>query len=377
MSKQIITAETVRAAWQAGQSSITLAPGDIVTQQARDDARQHGIIWKDAASAPPVVTPAETQIVPTGTISEDARCTPSDPVTSIPASARAGLSPEQMVAAVTTQLQEALAPIARALAIPQGYLPGVAPASVLYTPGINPMSIAAVPAASTGPTASLVTPLPVPQATPVQIAPVQAIPAAPVAAAPSAPATGCAQPESAELAALTAEVQRRVLAALPAGVTADSSLMDQLIRKVLSDNPCTTCTCDACSAKGGSPVSETPPTGKLPGLEQVGGVMHVSSKAQAWGNGGSRDSVSMMDVLSPSTGAAAAVGYLEWDSLTFSWTFERPEVLVVLEGELKLTLEGTTLCGTAGDVFSIPKGVEVALSSSGHVKCTTVGNVAA
>lgn len=377
MSKQIITAETVRAAWQAGQSSITLAPGDIVTQQARDDARQHGIVWKDAASAPPAATPAATQTVPTPT-SEDARCTPSDPVTSIPASARAGLSPEQMVAAVTTQLQEALAPIARALAIPQGYLPGVAPASVLYTPGINPMSIAAVPAASTAPAASLVTPLPVQTIPMATIAPVAAVatatPSTPVATAPVA---GCAQPESAELAALTAEVQRRVLAALPAGVTADSSLMDQLIRKVLSDNPCTTCTCDACSAKGGSPVSETPPTGKLPGLEQVGGVMHVSSKAQAWGNGGSRDSVSMMDVLSPSTGAAAAVGYLEWDSLTFSWTFERPEVLVVLEGELKLTLEGTTLCGAAGDVFSIPKGVEVALSSTGHVKCTTVGNVAA
>ena len=39
MTKQIITAETVRLAWKAGESVIVYAKGDIVTQQAQDDAR--------------------------------------------------------------------------------------------------------------------------------------------------------------------------------------------------------------------------------------------------------------------------------------------------------------------------------------------------
>ena len=38
MTKQIITAETVRLAWKAGESVIVYAKGDIVTQQAQDDA---------------------------------------------------------------------------------------------------------------------------------------------------------------------------------------------------------------------------------------------------------------------------------------------------------------------------------------------------
>ncbi|MEG1610374.1 MAG: hypothetical protein RR317_04250, partial [Bilophila sp.] len=180
MSKQIITAETVRAAWKAGQSSFVLAPGDIVTQQARDDARQHGIVWKDAEASSPVVAPEPAPTLAPASapaaVSEDARCTPSDPITAFPASERPTLSPQQMVAAVTTQLQEALAPLARALAVPQGYAPGVAPASILapisYTPGVNPMAISAVPAASTGPAAALTTPV-------VSTAPV--VPAAPVA----------------------------------------------------------------------------------------------------------------------------------------------------------------------------------------------------
>ena len=41
MTKQIITAETVRLAWKAGESVIVYAKGDIVTQQAQDDARHN------------------------------------------------------------------------------------------------------------------------------------------------------------------------------------------------------------------------------------------------------------------------------------------------------------------------------------------------
>ena len=64
MTKRIITAETVRLAWKAGQSAVVYAEGDIVTQQAQDDARRYGLsltpedsVVPEAASVP-AATPA-------------------------------------------------------------------------------------------------------------------------------------------------------------------------------------------------------------------------------------------------------------------------------------------------------------------------------
>ena len=152
---------------------------------------------------------------------------------------------------------------------------------------------------------------------------------------------------------LLVAIRRGVLSALPAG-TADEALIDRLIASVLAEM-------GACAA---------PET--RPGVRQAGGVTHVDSKAQYWGGSRAKGSVAVMDVLSPAKGDAASVGYLDWENLSFSWTFRRTEVLVVLEGDLNLSIEGTTFSAAHGDVFSIPAGTEVELSSSGHVRCATV-----
>jgi len=152
---------------------------------------------------------------------------------------------------------------------------------------------------------------------------------------------------------LLVAIRRGVLSALPAG-TADEALIDRLIASVLAEM-------GACAA---------PET--RPGVRQAGGVTHVDSKAQYWGGSRAKGSVAVMDVLSPAKGDAASVGYLDWENLSFSWTFRRTEVLVVLEGDLNLSIEGTTFSAAHGDVFSIPAGTEVELSSSGHVWCATV-----
>ena len=159
-----------------------------------------------------------------------------------------------------------------------------------------------------------------------------------------------AEPSSED--ALVAAIRRGVLSALPSGA-ADEALIDRLIRSVLAET--------------GRAPSET-----RPGVRQAGGVTHVDSRAQNWGGSRAKGSVSVMDVLSPAKGDNAAVGYLDWENHSFSWTFRRAEVLVVLEGELNLTIEGTTFSAAHGDVFSIPAGTEVLLASSGHVRCTTV-----
>lgn len=74
-----------------------------------------------------------------------------------------------------------------------------------------------------------------------------------------------------------------------------------------------------------------------------------------------------MDVLSPTKGDATSVSYLDWENLSFSWIFRRAEVLVVLEGDSNLSIEGMTFSAAHGDVSSIPADTKVGLSSSGHV----------
>lgn len=296
MTKQIITAETVRLAWKAGQSVIVYAGGDIVTQQARDDARHHGITLTTEDLLVPGSTGAEST-APAAAPARPVREESSEPQ-HVPTPT---LTAEQLTAA-TRQLQEVLAPLTQALA---------ASARPAETPTPRPTAVE--------------------QAVTVVSAP-------------------------AEQDDLFTAIRRGVLAALPAG-SVDEAFVDQLIHSVLSE-----------MGHG----AEAAASGTRPGVRQAAGVTHVDSSAQLWGSSRNRDSVSVMDVLSPAKGDAAAVGYLDWENLSFSWTFRRAEVLVVLEGELNLSIEGTTFSAVHGDVFSIPAGTEVELSSSGHVRCTTV-----
>lgn len=298
MTKRIITAETVRLAWKAGQSAVVYAEGDIVTQQAQDDARRYGISLTAESSvvpepAAPAPAPAETVPAPAGQPEQQHATTPA-------------LSAEQLAAA-TRQLQDVLAPLTRALTAHAQPAPDVPP--VVFTPGVNPM-------------------------------------------AEPAPA----QPQADE--ALIAAIRRRVMAALPAGSGVDEAFVERLIRSVLAETE--------------TDVASPARAEARPGVRQAGGVTHVDSRAQRRASIPVKGSVSVMDVLSPVKGDAAAVGYLEWENLSFSWTFRRTEVLVVLEGELDLSIEGTTFSAAHGDVFSIPAGTEAVLSASGYVKCTTV-----
>lgn len=295
MTKRIITAETVRLAWKAGQSAVIYAEGDIVTQQAQDDARRYGIYLTAEDSVvpePAAPAPAPAEVVPA-------------PVGQQQHVAAPALSAEQLAAA-TRQLQELLAPLTQALTAHARPAPDVPP--VVFTPGVNPMA---------------------------EPAPVQ--------------------PQTQD-DALVAAIRRRVMAALPAGSGVDEAFVERLIKSVLAETG------------GASPASAE----VRPGVSRAGGVTHVDSRAQRRASVPVKGSVAVMDVLSPVKGDDAAVGYLEWENLSFSWTFRRTEVLVVLEGELNLSIEGTTFSAAHGDVFSIPAGTEVVLAASGHVKCTTV-----
>ena len=184
MTKQIITAETVRLAWKAGESVIVYAKGDIVTQQAQDDARHYGITLT-----------TEAPVAPSSALAEpEAEAVP--PISPVPAEVPANREPVHVptpalaadqLAAAARQLQEVLVPLTQALTASAA--PAAQPVPpVVFTPGSNPMAAEAV-------------------------------------AAPSTAEQGSDD--------LLVAIRRGVLSALPAG-TADEALIDRLIASVLA-----------------------------------------------------------------------------------------------------------------------------------------------
>lgn len=340
MQRQVITAETVRVARAAGQTLIAVARGDIVTQQARDDARRCGIRLVDgsasgATSGQQVQIPDVVQGVPGHVpgvfLPPVPSVSPAMPVAAV------GGTPGSGAVTPISGVESASGP-ASAQPVGQSLVPAAwGPADVEALHALLGSLRAGMTVSAAG----------APQAVASAVPGITGAAAAPEASAPAAMPSGDAEE------ALIAQVRGQVRAMLPAGVVVDDSCIAEAIHRVL----------------GGA--GQTPQQIR-PGVRRARGVTHVDARAQRWGRNAGRDSVAVMEVLSPALGDAAAVGYLEWENTTVPWTFRRPEVLVILEGAVTLSIEGTSFSAAAGDVFSLPAGSEVALSASGHVKCVTV-----
>lgn len=65
-------------------------------------------------------------------------------------------------------------------------------------------------------------------------------------------------------------------------------------------------------------------------------------------------------------------GFMEWEKATFSRTVEFPEIGIVLEGELRLTVGGKTLTAAPGDMVYFPKGAQIVYSASAKVRIACV-----
>lgn len=105
-------------------------------------------------------------------------------------------------------------------------------------------------------------------------------------------------------------------------------------------------------------------------VHKAGGVRLVASSALPV-----RDSVgtgpaaaSMVEAVPPE-GTLPGIAYMSWENSSFAWTFPHAEVLVVLEGEIALTAEDTTVTGKPGDSFLIPPGSAVTLAAKGVARC--------
>ncbi|SHG25530.1 ethanolamine utilization protein EutQ [Desulfacinum infernum DSM 9756] len=67
-----------------------------------------------------------------------------------------------------------------------------------------------------------------------------------------------------------------------------------------------------------------------------------------------------------------AGAYMAWEQASFRRTVESPEIQVVLEGELHLTVGGRTLKAKPGDMLYLPEGVKVLYSTPSRVRLACI-----
>lgn len=69
-------------------------------------------------------------------------------------------------------------------------------------------------------------------------------------------------------------------------------------------------------------------------------------------------------------------GFMEWEKASFRRSVELPEIEIVIEGELHLTVGGKTLVAKAGDMLYFPKGAEVVYTAPAKVRLACVNCLA-
>lgn len=108
------------------------------------------------------------------------------------------------------------------------------------------------------------------------------------------------------------------------------------------------------------------------------GVVFIESgKALGQGAGSvpAKDRAVLTEVLGSPGGSRLAAGYLVWEGASFDRVVEAPEVAIVIEGELHLTVGGQALIGKPGDMVYLPQGAKVMYSAPSRVKLACVNGV--
>lgn len=197
-------------------------------------------------------------------------------------------------------------------------------------------------------------------------APVE-VPVATPVAAPAAPAAPAPAPECSEADIVVLQVCALLQDKLPAGTSLD--VLEAIVRRVvtakLGETPCAT----NAPAAPAAPVNE-PASGN--------GVCFIDGqRLQKQGSSpvAVDEQVFIADAIGACDNAKLAGGYMEWERASFTRTVESPEIGIVLEGELHLTIGSETKIGKAGDMMYFPEGVEVTYSTPSSVRIACVNNI--
>jgi ethanolamine utilization protein EutQ len=122
-------------------------------------------------------------------------------------------------------------------------------------------------------------------------------------------------------------------------------------------------------------LAAMPPATADPSVSRVEGVCFISGSRLHDSGAGPvpvAEKALVSEVIRCGEDHKLAGGYMEWEKASFSRTVEFPEIGIVIEGELHLTVGGKTLVGKPGDMVYFPKGAQVTYSTPARVKLACV-----
>lgn len=318
--KKLLTAQDIHEARKAGLTALVVPPGALITPQARDDARSYGILLQQEPAAP-----APAQAAP-----------PAAPAFSpLPAQAWSAAG------------REAFAPVPAA-AFAQARSAGSAPFTARAVPHASDSQAAQPAQAFAGREVRAAhhcmaaqPPVPVPAQSAGQ----------PPSFSPAPPALP---------AWLVADlISRQVAQHL--GDKAEPAHINAVVREVLAEQDPAAFAGSARTAVSGAQAAPMP-------MQAGSGAVLVRGSEALPGQAVSADAVIVADSLLPDA-RGPGVGYMRITDNSFTWTFADNEVLVVLEGELRLTAAGLDLSAGPGDAIRLTAGLSCTLSARGRVSC--------
>lgn len=154
----------------------------------------------------------------------------------------------------------------------------------------------------------------------------------------------------AEADAAQAAIRAAVIARLPPDAAANADLVDQIVGKVRAASQSPTLA---------SPAAQPTAPAAAPTSGGIRLVRGADVRLGVFPGAGAEKQVGIADVITAADGAPIAAGFMAWSQSAFPWTLDYDEIDLVLEGELQISCQGTTLVGRAGDVFYIPKGSRI------------------
>lgn len=138
------------------------------------------------------------------------------------------------------------------------------------------------------------------------------------------------------------------------GITVSDDVVGQIVKEVMK----------ALAAANTAPpqiVKECDPSG----IRLVRGGSVVMER---FDTGVATDKVGIREVLTIKECPNLATGFMELEKSSFDWTLGYDELDYIVEGNMDITVNGTTYHGHAGDVFFIPMNTSITFGSPDYCK---------
>lgn len=100
----------------------------------------------------------------------------------------------------------------------------------------------------------------------------------------------------------------------------------------------------------------------------VGVIKANKIERERFDTGNPNDEVYVTDLFSLTESPRIGAGMMEMKESTFDWTLNYDEIDYIIEGTLKIIIDGREIIGEKGDVMLIPKGSKIKFSAPDYAK---------